>query len=163
MRFCKTFNLKKQIIPFIVCLALPLIVGAVAGIATKNEVGIYNSLVLPPLSPPSYIFSLVWTVLYILMGISSYIILKSKSWLKPKALYLYFAQLIFNFVWPFLFFNKEMYFISFIWLMILWLLVLFMITMFWQVDKKASVLQIPYLLWLTFAAYLNLGIFILNH
>lgn len=163
MIFCKTFNLKKQIIPFVACLALPIIVGAIAGIATTNEAEIYNSLVLPPLSPPSYIFPLVWTFLYILMGISSYIILKSRSWLRPRALCLYIAQLLFNFVWPFLFFNRELYFISFIWLMIFWILVLFMITMFAQINKKASILQIPYLLWLTFAAYLNLGIYILNH
>ncbi|HZJ78155.1 MAG TPA: TspO/MBR family protein [Clostridia bacterium] len=162
MRFCKTFNLKKQIIPFTLCLAIPLLTGFIAGSATANSAELYQTLILPPLSPPSFVFPLVWTILYALMGVSSYIILKSNSWLKMRALSLYFLQLIFNFLWTFFFFTKQMYLFSFIWLMVLWIMVIVMIRFFWQIDKKAAILQVPYFLWLTFAAYLNFSIFLLN-
>jgi len=123
---------------------------------------IYKTLNLPPLSPPSYIFPIVWVILYILMGISSYIVYKSHSIEKKFALTLYGLQLLFNFIWTLLFFNGKMYFSSFLWLIMLWILILGMFKSFKLVDKTAGYLQLPYLLWVTFAGYLNLMVSILN-
>ena len=118
----------------------------------------------PALAPPEWLFPIVWTILYFLMGVSSYLIMNSKAEQeqKEKAILLYEYQLAANFLWPTFFFHFEWYFFSFLWLVILWVLVLFMIIQFWKIDKRAALLNIPYLLWLTFAGYLNLAIWWLN-
>ena len=115
----------------------------------------------PPLSPPGWLFPVVWTILYVLMGIASYLVLTSG---KPDdiALKAYGIQLAVNFMWPILFFNLNLYLFSFIWLVALWLLVYQTIRLFWSASKTAGALTIPYLLWITFAGYLNLGIYFLN-
>ena len=115
----------------------------------------------PPLSPPGWLFPVVWTILYVLMGIASYLVLTSG---KPDdiALKAYGIQLAVNFMWPILFFNLNLYLFSFIWLVALWLLVYQTIRLFWLASKTAGALMIPYLLWITFAGYLNLGIYFLN-
>lgn len=127
-----------------------------------NSSDIYNELNRPFLSPPSITFPIVWTILYILMGISAYIIEESDSELKDGALKVYAVQLIFNFVWPLIFFNGNMYLFSFIWIIVLCILVMWMIFLFYQINSYAAYIQIPYILWLTFASYLNIGVYLLN-
>lgn len=148
--------------PLIVSLLIPLGIGGLSGFLTTNSMEVYKNLNQPNLAPPPLVFPVVWTILYILMGISAYLIYQSDSADKGKALILYGAQLIFNFIWPLIFFNGAMYLFSFIWLVALWIVVLLMINSFYNINKSAAYLQIPYLLWLTFAAYLNLSICLLN-
>lgn len=121
----------------------------------------FEALNKPALSPPGWLFPVVWTVLYILMGIASYLVLTSG---KPNdtALIVYGIQLVFNFFWPILFFNLELYLLSFFWLVLLWLLILKTTLSFYQISKPAGYLMLPYLLWVTFAGYLNFFIYLLN-
>ena len=146
------------------CIAIPLLVGIVAAIISGGGMEVFESVNKPPLSPPAWLFPVVWTILYTLMGISSYLILTSgaKEEQVQKAMNVYGYQLAVNFLWPTFFFNFRWYLFSFVWLLLLWILVLVMILRFWRIDKRAAYLNIPYLVWLTFAGYLNLGIAILN-
>lgn len=148
--------------PLIICLLIPLAVGGLSALLTMESMEIFGKLNQPPLSPPGFLFPIVWTVLFILMGISSYLIYVSDNQNKKKALTIYAVQLFFNFVWSLIFFNMQAYLFAFIWLVILWLFIIAMIVSFWKISKPAALLQIPYLLWVTFAGYLNLGIFLLN-
>lgn len=124
----------------------------------------FQALIKPPLAPPGWLFPVVWTILYALMGYSSYLIQTSDADTETKsdALMLYTYQLIVNFLWPIFFFNFGWYLFSFVWLIVLWTLVLLMIRSFSKISKTAAYLNIPYLIWLTFAAYLNAGIWWLN-
>ena len=122
----------------------------------------YQMLNKPPLSPPGVVFPVVWSILYLLMGISSAMILCSDSQDKIQALKLYAAQLTVNFFWSIIFFAFGWRLFAFFWLVLLLILTAEMIRSFYQVDKKAAYLQIPYLLWLVFAAYLNFGVWMLN-
>lgn len=146
----------------LISLLISLGVGALSGILTRNSVEVYGKLNLPPLSPPSWVFPVVWTILFVLMGISSYIVYMSKSPNTKGALAVYILQLAVNFIWPLIFFDAQAYLFAFIWLIFLWLLVVLMINMFYKISPLAAILQIPYLVWLTFAAYLNLMVVILN-
>ena len=150
-------NLKKWKVYFLSIL-ITLLVGLTASLLTMNSMGIYSAINRPLLSPASWLFPVVWTILYTLMGISvaRYII---KTTEVPR---IYVLQLLVNFVWPFIFFNLEAYLLSFIWLLLLIALVVLMILEFYRVDKLAGLLQIPYLIWLLFAAYLNFSIYLLN-
>lgn len=146
------------------CIALPLLVGVVSALISGGGMETFSSLDQPPLSPPGWLFPVVWTILYTLMGISSYLILTSGKDKKEiqRALTIYAYQLIVNFLWPTFFFNFGWYLFAFIWLVLLWLLILIMIIRFYQISKPAAYLMIPYLLWVTFAGYLNLAIWWLN-
>lgn len=146
------------------CILVPLLVGVVASLITRGGTVQYESFVKPPLSPPAWLFPIVWTILYILMGISSYLILTSNASKEQKdgAMMLYWYQLAVNFLWPTFFFNFEWYFFSLLWLLLLWVLVLLMILAFYKIDKRAAWLNVPYLIWLTFAAYLNAMVWWLN-
>lgn len=146
----------------LISLLISIGVGALSGILTRNSVEVYSQLNRPPLSPPSWVFPVVWTILFVLMGISSYIVYMSKSPNTKGALAVYILQLAVNFIWPFIFFSAQAYLFAFIWLIFLWLLVVLMINMFYKISPVAAILQIPYLVWLTFAAYLNLMVVILN-
>ena len=139
-------------------------VGALSGWLTKEGTKIFNeSIIQPPLSPPSIVFPIVWGTLYALLGISAArIYMSPQSQARSKGLNLYIAQLAVNFTWSIIFFNFQAFGFAFIWLLLLWTLVLWMILTFREVDSVAARLQIPYLLWLTFAAYLNLGVWYLN-
>jgi len=141
-------------------IVIPLLVGIVASFITGRGMENYENLAKPPLSPPGWVFPIVWTILYILMGISSYLIMTSGAdkQKKEKAIMLYWYQLAVNFLWPTFFFNFEWYLFSFVWLLILWVLVLLMIISFYKIDKRAAYINIPYLVWLTFAGYLNFAI-----
>lgn len=147
---------------FIACLLIPLAVGALSAFLTRNSMNIYELIQQPPLAPPSWLFPIVWTLLYILMGISSYLISTAYSEYKNEALILYGLQLILNFIWPLIFFLGQNYLIAFVVLIILWYVVLKMIQAFAEIRPLAAKLQIPYLIWLTFAGYLNLMIYFLN-
>ena len=146
----------------IISLAMSLGIGLLSGLFTMMCMESFEKANKPFLTPPDYIFPIVWTILFILMGISAYIIFRSDSLQKNNALIVYGIQLLVNFFWPIFFFNMSAYLFSFIWIILLWLLIILMIKMFYPISKTAALLQIPYLLWVTFAAYLNFGIFILN-
>lgn len=144
------------------CLIVTLGVGALSALFVYGNVNVYSSLNLPPLAPPSWVFPVVWTVLYILMGISAYLIVVSGKDGRASAIHLYWAQLVVNFFWPILFFDMQNYLLALLWLLLLWVLVFVMIFRFKAIDKRAAYLQIPYLIWLTLAAYLNAGVVLLN-
>jgi len=139
-------------------------VGALSGWLTRDAMQVYAQTILqPPLSPPGWVFPVVWTVLYALMGISAariYLVPASKE--RSLGLNLFITQLVVNFFWSPVFFNLQAFGFAFLWLLLLWILVLWMILSFRETDGLAAALQIPYLLWLTFAAYLNLGVWYLN-
>lgn len=146
----------------LVYLAIPLGVGALAGILTKDSMMQFSLLNRPPLSPPGWLFPVVWTVLFLLMGYASYLVSRSDSVQKRPVLILYAIQLIVNFFWSIFFFNFEWYLFSFFWLVLLWVLILLTIRAFWRISPTAAILLIPYLLWVTFAGYLNLAIWLIN-
>ena len=115
------------------------------------------------MSPPSIVFPIVWSILFALMGIGAARIYLSPAFnARTRSLMLFLIQLAFNFFWSIIFFNFQNFGFAFIWLIALWILILLMILSFREVDKLAAWLQIPYLLWVTFAAYLNLGVWLLN-
>lgn len=146
----------------VISLLITLGGGGLVAFLTRNSMDIYSNIKQPILTPPAAVFPVVWTVLYILLGISSYMIYESQSPLKNRALVVYGVQLLFNFIWPFIFFGANMFLLAFVVLMILWALSVWMIVLFYQIKPIAAYLQIPYILWLTFAAYLNLSIYLLN-
>lgn len=143
-------------------LFIPLAGGAIVGFLTKNSMNVYNNVARPVLAPSPIVFPIVWSILYVLMGISSYLIYESKSIYKEKSLYVYYIQLILNFTWPFVFFSGKMFLVAFFILLLLWGMVIWMTGLFYKVKPVAAYLQIPYLIWLGFAAYLNLSIGFLN-
>lgn len=139
-------------------------VGALSGWLTRDGMKAFTDVIAqPPLSPPPLVFPIVWTVLYALMGYSS-----ARIWLAPpstprsRGLNLYAIGLVLNFFWSLIFFNAQAFGFAFFWLLALWLLVLLMILAYNEVDPLSAKLQLPYLIWLTFAAYLNLGVWYLN-
>ena len=139
-------------------------VGALSGWLTREGTRLYSEVILqPPLSPPGIVFPIVWAILYALMGIGvARIYLSPASAARSRGLLLFLVQLAFNFLWPILFFNLQAFGLAFLWLVILWLLIAWMTLTFRKVDKTAARLQIPYLLWVAFAGYLNLGVWLLN-
>jgi tryptophan-rich sensory protein len=145
-------------------IAIPLAGGLLASLLTRQSMGVFDAVSKPPLSPPAILFPIVWTVLYTVMGIGYYLVITSESSADDiaKAARVYGLQLAVNFLWPTFFFNFQWYLFSFLWLILLWILVLVMIYRFWKISKPAALINVPYLIWLTFAAYLNLGIYILN-
>ena len=145
-------------------IALPLLVGIVSGLLTRNAMTQFELLNQPPLAPPAWLFPVVWTILYTLMGVSAYLIQTADADENEKsdALTIYYYQLIVNFLWPVFFFNFGWYLFSFFWLLLLWVLVIWMIWRFNKISKWAAYLNIPYLIWLTFAGYLNFAIWWLN-
>ncbi len=149
---------------FLICVAIPLLVGGLAGFLTKDSMETFSMLNQPPLSPPGIVFPIVWTILYTLMGISSYLVVTSDASKdeKQNALFVYGIQLAINFFWSIFFFNLEWYLFSFFWLLLLWAFILNTIIQFYRISKPAAYLMIPYLIWVTFAGYLNFGIYLLN-
>ena len=145
-------------------IALSEAVGILSGLLSRQGMMEFGETVRqPPLSPPAILFPVIWTILYALMGISAArISLAAPSPDRNRGLNLFIAQLIVNFFWSLIFFNTGAYGFSLLWLLLLWGLVLWMIRTFRKVDPPAALLQIPYQLWLTFAAYLNYGIWMLN-
>ena len=140
------------------------ITGLLSGLLIKDSAQIFNKTIAqPPLSPPALLFPVVWTVLYALMGISAArVSLRPASAARSKGLLLFLIQLIVNFFWSPIFFNAQAFGFAFLWLILLWTLVLQMILTLYKTDSTTAHLQIPYLLWLTFAAYLSAGVWYLN-
>lgn len=145
---------------FLKSILTSLIVGGVVGLLISDSMD-YNILQKPAFSPPSILFPIVWTILYILMGVS-YGILKSKNLNNEEINFVYYFQLLINALWPIIFFFLKWRLFSFIWILLLDFVVIVMIVKFYKKDKLAGLIQIPYFLWLIFASYLNLAIYFLN-
>lgn len=139
---------------------IPVLVGALIGFITSGFID-YTSLEKPFLSPPSIVFPIVWTILYILMGIS-YGILKSNSLVDSEINFIYYFQLFVNALWSIFFFVFKWRLFAFIWIILLAILVVSMIMRFYRKNKLAGLLQVPYLLWTLFATYLNFFVYLLN-
>lgn len=156
--------MKRNWKPYLFWILLSEAVGALSGWLTREGTDVYaQTIVQPPLSPPGWVFPIVWTILYALMGIgAARIYLAPPSQDRSRGLNLFITQLVVNFFWSPIFFNAQAYGFAFVWLLLLWSLVLWMILTFRKVDSLAAKLQIPYLIWLTFAAYLNFGVWLLN-
>ncbi|MBR2590825.1 MAG: tryptophan-rich sensory protein [Clostridia bacterium] len=139
-------------------------VGLIAGLIIREGTKLYaQTITKPPLSPPAILFPIVWSVLYALMGVSAArVALSPPAARRKKALYIYFVQLAFNFLWSIIFFEWQAFGVAFFWLLILWALILWMLLAFRNIEPGAGYLQIPYLVWVSFAGYLNLGVWILN-
>ena len=155
----------KKIKSYVVSILIPLAVGGLSALLTMNNMNLYSEINTPALSPPAILFPIVWTVLYILMGISAAMIYNSPTLLqskKEKALFAYALSLFFNFTWSIIFFNLRAFAAAFIWLVVLWILILKTIIEYSKINRVATYLQIPYLIWVSFAGYLNLAIFLLN-
>lgn len=141
---------------------ITILIGALPSVFVFKNMDTYNLLNKPALSPPSIVFPIAWTILYILMGISIYRVMQTDNKRKNDARLIYFIQLVINALWTPIFFGFNEYFLAFLWIIMLILLVITMIITFFKIDKISSYLNIPYLLWLLFASYLNFGIFVLN-
>lgn len=139
---------------------IPVLVGALIGFITSGFID-YTSLEKPFLSPPSIVFPIVWTILYILMGVS-YGILKSNSLVDSETSFIYYLQLFVNALWSIFFFVFKWRLFAFLWILLLIILVIAMIIRFYGKNKLSGLLQIPYLLWILFATYLNFFIYLLN-
>ena len=146
----------------IIAILIPIAVGTLSSLFGGNTAADYSALTKPSLSPPGIVFPIVWTILYILMGISSYIIYESNDPNKESALNTYALQLFFNFFWSIIFFRFNLFFTAFVWLLVLIFLIVRMIRQFFRIKPIAAYLQIPYLVWCIFAAYLNFMVFRLN-
>lgn len=157
--------MQNKIKVYAVSILIALGVGGLSAFLTRENMDVYQMINQPPLAPPMIVFPIVWSILFILMGISSGIIYLNRDEDKEaanSATRLYGFQLAVNFFWSIIFFNMQSYLFAFIWLVILWILILLMILKFKKISPLAAYLQIPYLLWVTFAGYLNLMIYLLN-
>lgn len=157
-------DLSRSLKKLIICIAIPLAVGTLSGFLTRNSREIFENLNKPPLSPPGWLFPVVWTILFTFMGIASYLVLTSRAPAEDiaSALKVYVVQLAFNFLWSILFFGLSLYLPAFFWLVLLELLILAATILFFRISHPAGILMLPYLLWVAFAGYLNLAIILLN-
>lgn len=156
--------MKKQAWQYVGWILLSEAVGLLAGWLTRGNMDLYTQqIVQPPLSPPAIVFPIVWTVLYALMGIGAARVSLSEpgTW-RSRALNIFVAQLVVNFFWSLFFFNLQTFGFAYLWLILLIVLVALMVYAFWKVDPLAGILQLPYLIWVIFASYLNLGVWLLN-
>lgn len=147
---------------FFFCVAITVGIGMINILMIQNHMFIYNKINKPFFALSNEWFVWVWGILYLLMGISVYLIYTANDYMKMSALYMFATQLTVNFGWPIVFFNFNQFFLSFLILLLLWLMVVIMIAAFFSINKLAAYLQLPYIIWLTFALYLIFGICILN-
>ncbi|MBP8034317.1 MAG: tryptophan-rich sensory protein [Bacteroidia bacterium] len=154
----------KNLLKLSLCIFSMLLVGGIGGFATATSITTwYAEINKPSFNPPNYLFGPVWTTLYILMGISIYMILQSpKTELRKKAIVIFCIQLLLNFCWSFIFFKFQLLGLAFIEIILMWASILTMIIVFFEINKKAALIQIPYLLWVSFASVLNGSIWFLN-
>lgn len=143
-------------------LSISLGIGALSAIFTMNAMDVYHTVNLPKCSPPGYLFPIVWTILYILIGLASYLIHRSNSKNKETALIIYYFQLLINFAWPIAFFNYQSFLLALAILITLCILVAILIKLFYQIRPLAAFLLLPYMGWILFALYLNFWIFVNN-
>ena len=161
---------KLNVVKLIIAILIPLLVGGLSAFLTKDAMVMFDAIKKPPLSPPGIVFPIVWSILYVLMGIARYSLYNldeqklSEEQIKFRnyTLVIYDIQLFFNFFWSIIFFKFSMYKVAFLWLIILWVLVFIFIKNALKLNKISAYLMIPYLLWITFAGYLNVAIAILN-
>lgn len=152
-----------KIKPFAISLAIPLAVGVLSAFVTSGSMQQrYAEMAKPPFAPPSWLFPVVWTILFILMGAASYLVYISENADKKPALLLYGVQLGLNFIWPIIFFVFGKYLFAFAWLMLLWFAVIAMNVKFFRINRLSGYMIVPYVIWLAFAAYLNSFAYILN-
>ncbi len=156
--------MKKSKLKLIAFIAIPLAVGGLAALLSDGGMEAFDGMNKPPLSPPGWLFPIVWTILYILMGIASFLVFTANAPnnSKKNALILYGVQLFANFMWPILFFTLQMCTAAAVLIVVLWLLVLANLLYFYKISKTAGYLFIPYLLWVTFATYLNIAVCVVN-
>ena len=146
------------------CISIPLLVGGISGYYTATSItNWYVTLNKPSFNPPNYLFGPVWTTLYIIMGISLFLVLnKAKDLEKNKIIFVFSIQLILNFLWSFLFFKFQQLGLALVEILIMWCSILFMIIVFYKTNKLAALINIPYLLWVSFATILTYSIYNLN-
>lgn len=149
---------------YLIWIVLVEAVGLLSGLLSREGTRAYEMLSQKPaLTPPGIVFGIVWTILYGLMGIGAARVAAAPASLhRSRALNVFVIQLIVNFFWSLLFFNAQAYGFALLWLLLLWVLIIIMIVLFWRVDRTSALLQLPYLLWVTFAAYLNYAVWQLN-
>lgn len=154
----------RQIIKLVICIAIPLAVGGLAGFLTQNSREFYAALQKPFLAPPGFLFPIIWTVLYILIGIASYLICRrgTEHDYVRDALKYYAISLLLSFIWPLVFFRLQMLLTAFWVLLLLWLFTGIAVAKFYRISHTAGLLMLPYWLWITFAGYLNLATWLLN-
>ena len=158
-----TDKMMKKILLLAGCILLTLAVGGVSGYFTVAEIaGWYSTLHKPSFNPPNYVFGPVWTCLYLLMGISFYLVLTSHAAPRRQALVFFWVQLIFNFFWSLIFFNMHRVGLALVDIVLMWLAILGMIITFYKINKVAALMQLPYLAWVSFATCLNAAIWVLN-
>lgn len=164
--------MKTKLEKIIVAIGVPILVGSISSGLVGNSRAAYAQLTQPEIAPPGWIFPIVWGILFVLMGIASYLIATSHRTTAhtatsqgeqvKEALTIYGVQLVVNFFWSIIFFRMERYLLAFLWIILLWVLILKTIKAFYPISKVAAYLLIPYLLWVTFAGMLNLFIYFLN-
>lgn len=152
----------KKYVPYIISVAISLGVGGISAFLSKDNMSIYSAVNRPALSPPSWLFTIVWTVLFVLMGIAAAIIWCSNGKELDSALTFYGFQLVFNFCWPLIFFNFRAFGIAFFWLLVLLVLIGITAIKFYKINKPAGWMMLPYFAWVSFAGYLNYMIWQLN-
>ena len=147
-----------------VSILIPLAVGGLSALLARDGMRLFALMRKPPLAPPTWAFPVTWTALYVMMGAASYLVYASGASRvrRERALTFYALQLGMNFFWSVIFFSLEMYLSAFIWLVGMWMLILICTVLFWHIDRRAGRLMLPYLAWVAFAGYLNMGIFLLN-
>ena len=150
--------------PLFISLAVPLTVGGISAFLTKDSMGEFTLLRRPPLSPPMWVFPVVWTILFAVMGFASYLVYTAEGRRggKRSALWTYGLQLLVNFAWPVFFFELNWRLFAFFWLILLWAMILGVTVQFFRIRPGAGLLMLPYLAWVAFAGYLNFGIYLLN-
>lgn len=151
-----------QLKPLLISLVISLGVGGLSALFTRGSMEQYASLEQPPLSPPGWLFPVVWTALFLLMGIAAYLVWMEAGRDRRTALTLYGAQLVMNFFWTLIFFNWRNYGLAFFWLLALWILILLCTLRFFKEKPTAGWMMVPYLVWVAFAGYLNAGVWLLN-
>ena len=147
---------------FLICLGVVLVTGGIGYLLSMNSEKVYTALNLPFFAPPIVLFSIVWPILYVLMGVSLYFILQSDSELKKPAIEIFAIQSAINLLWPLSFFILKLYIVGLVVLIALDILVFFMIKIFLNINKLAGWLQLPYLIWTIFATILNFSIVLMN-
>ena len=158
----KSGNIK--VLTLVISLLFPLAVGGISSLLTNKAMIQFQYFNKPPLSPPGWMFPVVWTILYLMMGLAYYFVRVSDkdSMYREKAIWSFIISLAFNFLWSLIFFNLSEFLIAFIWLIAMFAAIIVTTVYFFKVDKRSGFLMIPYILWTAFAGYLNIGIYILS-
>jgi tryptophan-rich sensory protein len=153
-----------RLLKLIASLLLPLGIGGIAGAFTTEAIpGWYATLIQPSFNPPNWVFGPVWTSLYILMGISFYLIWKTEaSKVRNRAILLFLVHLLLNFCWSFLFFYFKMIGLALLDIIALWIMIVVVLVHFYKIKPMAAYINIPYLVWVSFATALNMAYFFLN-